>query len=568
MNEVLFEQLFAYRNDKAIVSYTSRGKISFAQFKHDLAFVARDLKEVIEKRGSTSVALFCEDTYEFSLLFFSALSCAQKVIIPANNKRFTQKNIDEETLLLGTWLNCPSFRVDIPENHSSNISPPKSFSTEIRLFTSGSSGEPQLVVKSLWQLLAEVKAHELSWPSQLTGTTTLATVSHQHIYGLLFKLLWPLSSGRPFVSKTYVDTAGLLNDSHKYAPSVWIASPAQLSRRISSWPWELGKSLVMIFSSGGPLKELDAQAIYDLCGVAPLEIYGSTETGGIAWRSQMSQKDWIPLEGVKIVKTSDGLLQVSSPWLPQEFICQDKVEIYEGGSFELQGRADRIVKLEEKRISLTQIECLLMRGEYINKAYTLVMERKRKTIAVVATLTESGFKILKNNGKAFLIRKLRESLSEDVDGVALPRSWRFVDEMPTNSQGKITRDLLMQLFDVMPAAMVPQIINCNFLDNSGKVEFSVNNDLPCLAGHFDGSPVVPGVVQLDWAMHFGRTLLKNNSTFSHMEVIKFKQLMIPGDRVELALEFNQEKNKLNFSFHNANDNGTEYSSGRLCFSHV
>lgn len=568
MDKVQFDQVFGYSNDKAIVSYSSCGEVSFAQFKRELAFVGRKLKESLNKAMVKRAAIFCEDTYEFSLLFFAAMSCCEVIVIPANNKRFTQQNICDQTLLLGSWGGDSAFSVNIPDKYTEELSVPNYFDAGIQLFTSGTSGEPQTIDKTLCQLLNEVKAHNLKWSSRVAGTTTLATVSHQHIYGLLFKLLWPLSSGRRFISKTYVDIVGLLQDAHKWGPAVWIASPAQLSRRISFWPWELGKSLVDIFSSGGPLLETDAMAIDKLCGIQPIEVYGSTETGGIAWRNQLRQKSWTPLEGVEVAKTSNGLLKVSSLWLPKEFICQDKVQINTDGTFELRGRADRIVKIEEKRISLTQIETLLIGSSYIVKANALVLERKRKIVAVVATLTESGKELLKKNGKPSLVRELRMILAKDLDGVAVPRSWRFIDDIPTNLQGKITRDLLMQLFDEIPAAMVPQIISSEILDNTGKINFTVNDGLPCLDGHFKGSPVVPGVVQLDWAMHFGRPLLKAGSTFSQMEVIKFKQLMMPGDAVTLSLEFSQEKNKLNYSFRNTQDGNIEYSSGRLCFSHV
>ncbi|WNZ56478.1 AMP-binding protein [Microbulbifer sp. MKSA007] len=496
------------------------------------------------------------------------MSCCEVVVIPANNKRFTQQKLGEQTLLLGSWEDSSAFSINIPDQYSEELFVPSYFDAGIQLFTSGTSGEPQIVDKTLYQLLNEVQAHNLKWSSRVVNTTTLATVSHQHIYGLLFKLLWPLASGRRFVSKTYVDVVGLLQDAQKWGPAVWVASPAQLSRRISSWPWELGKSLVDIFSSGGPLLEVDAKAIDQLCGIQPIEVYGSTETGGIAWRNQLRQKSWSPLKGVNIAKNSDGLLKVSSPWLPKEFICQDKVQISTDGMFELKGRADRIIKIEEKRISLTQVESLLVGSSYIVKANVLVLERKRKVVAAVATLTESGKELLQKKGKASLVRKLRETLAKDLDGVAVPRSWRFVDEIPTNLQGKITRDLLMQLFDEIPAAMVPQIISSEILDNTRQVNFTVNDDLPCLDGHFEGSPVVPGVVQLDWAMHFGRPLVKAGSTSTQMEVIKFKQLMMPGDAVTLSLEFSQEKNKLNYSFRNTQDGNIEYSSGRLCFSHV
>ena len=36
------------------------------------------------------------------------------------------------------------------------------------------------------------------WGERLAGTRVLASVSHQHIYGLLFRILLPLSLGLPF----------------------------------------------------------------------------------------------------------------------------------------------------------------------------------------------------------------------------------------------------------------------------------------------------------------------------------------------------------------------------------
>ncbi len=61
-------------------------------------------------------------------------------------------------------------------------------------FTSGSTGAPKEVEKNLSRLETEARELDALWGHATTHT--LATVSHQHIYGLLFRIMWPLLSGR------------------------------------------------------------------------------------------------------------------------------------------------------------------------------------------------------------------------------------------------------------------------------------------------------------------------------------------------------------------------------------
>src|SRR5512147_2959035 len=56
----------------------------------------------------------------------------------------------------------------------------------IDLFTSGSSGEPKRVEKSLAQLETEAAVLESCWGASLGDAAVVATVPHHHIYGILF----------------------------------------------------------------------------------------------------------------------------------------------------------------------------------------------------------------------------------------------------------------------------------------------------------------------------------------------------------------------------------------------
>lgn len=90
----------------------------------------------------------------------------------------------------------------------------------------------------------------------------------------------------------------------------------------------------------------------------------------------------------------------------------------------------------------------------------------------------------------------------------------------------------------------------------------IPEELAYFKGHFDEISVVPGVVQIQWAVHYARQYLGLNLVFSHMEVVKFKELLLPGQHVELSLRYLAQALKLEFCYRSES---CEYSSGRIYF---
>mgnify|MGYP002700669589 CR=1 FL=1 len=108
----------------------------------------------------------------------------------------------------------------------------------------------------------------------------------------------------------------------------------------------------------------------------------------------------------------------------------------------------------------------------------------------------------------------------------------------------------------------PDVITSNRNDESVVLTLFVPEALLYFDGHFDQASLLPGVVQIDWAVHFGRQLFDCTGEFSSLEVIKFKEVISPNQQVELTLQFKESKNKLLFSYQS--DNGV-CSSGRIVF---
>jgi hypothetical protein len=324
-----------------------------------------------------------------------------------------------------------------------------------------------------------------------------------------------------------------------------------------------------------------------LLGAAPVEVYGSSETGGVAWRQRARHGDtWQALPGVAF-RIDDGELSVQSPHLPDTQWWQTADRATPAGDgmdgFELQGRADRIVKIEEKRVSLSALEHRLKQSGDIAEARALMLVPPHAEApispgdapaaasrpAVVAALTEAGRAKLARAGKAALVAELRADLLATVDRVALPRRWRFVDALPVNAQGKSTEALLAALFQPTPDAVPAE--RSRYPD----VEWLVDEadhavatlllapDLTVFDGHFPGAPILPGVAQVDWAIVFARRRFTLPPVFRRLDALKFSQPTRPGMRIQIEWHWNAANATLRFEYRS--DAG-RHSSGRIVFA--
>lgn len=87
-------------------------------------------------------------------------------------------------------------------------------------------------------------------------------------------------------------------------------------------------------------------------------------------------------------------------------------------------------------------------------------------------------------------------------------------------------------------------------------------ELGYFAGHFPGMPLLPGVVQVDWATRLGRQHLQISGEFASLDNLKFQSVIFPGATITLALEWNPASGRLEFSY---SQDGRTLSSGRVHF---
>ena len=320
-------------------------------------------------------------------------------------------------------------------------------SAALVLYTSGSTGTPKHTHRRLVNVESELAALESAWGAELSDGRVFATVSHRHVYGFLFRALWPLLSRRPFASFDFEYPEQLLGPVSR--GNVLISSPAMLKRvghlPAGSAQWRA------VFSSGGFLPPDAAVHVPRVLGAAALEVYGSTETSGVAWRRTASERFRL-LPAVE-ARAPQQLLEVRSPFSGcDEWLAMgDRVSLHADGTLELLGRSDRVAKIEDKRVSLSEIERRLLEHAYVRDAVAVALENdRRQYVGVVVELTESGRAALLERGKRAVSLALRGALRGRIDAVALPRAYRYPATIPVDAQGKRQLAALGELFAHKP----------------------------------------------------------------------------------------------------------------------
>ena len=346
-------------------------------------------------------------------------------------------------------ISPPSFQETLPLILS-EINPAEA---KIIFFTSGSTGTPKTIEKTLHQLETEIVCLEKLWGNEMESCRFLSTVPHHHIYGLLFSLLWPVSAGRPLNLQTthfWEDIMGL------YSPGdILISGPSHLGRLSPLLVDPPPLEFLRIFSSGAPLSLESSQRAFKHLGALPTEILGSTETGGIAYRQQDCEDAcWTPFPNTQINTNEDGCLSLNSPFLPDtdDFQTQDRIRLNKDQTFTLLGRADRIVKIEGKRVSLDEIEQSLIALDEISQIRIIPLLRihdesfYKDELGAVAVLSPLGIKFLENRGKAQLGTHFHQHLKVTCEPMTIPRRWRFISEFPVSDTGKISLQVFQDIF--------------------------------------------------------------------------------------------------------------------------
>lgn len=416
------------------------------------------------------------------------------------------------------------------------------------VYTSGSTGASVACPKTAGQLLGEAAMLARTFDIG-PGARVLATVPSLHIYGLLFGTLMPLMGGGVIVRATPLHAETIAAAVRAYGADVLCGVPAHLRGLAELAPGALSP-VRRVFSSAAPLEAETAKRLAAMLGFGPTEILGSTETGGIAWRDGTVGAAWQPLPGVSVAADVDGAMLVRSPFAqPQPhdgaYRGADTVRLLADGRFELVGRADGILKIGGTRVSVAEIERRLRAAPGVTDAAVVTVDvggaRGHELWAAVAPATlDAG--------------ALRAELRRHVDAVAVPRRFRAVASLPREDSGKLTRERLLGLFGRGGAAALAE---------RHAQPFHIPADWKYFQGHFEGFPLVAGVVQMTEIVLPGIAArwphLRHPRRVTNL---KFRSPINPGDGISVELTL-LAPHKVGFALRRRDD---VMSSGALEFA--
>jgi len=420
----------------------------------DVALRALGLCELTSAGLRPCVCVASEDRVEVAAAVLAALSGTIEIVFPAA--------LSLEALLasfgvrpFSHWLGPAEWRSSVAGLAAERVDDalptprPRDFHMGDRdtpcifLQTGGTTGKPRLWQKTAGNLLDEVARHVHALQIQ-PDDHIVATVSPHHIYGLMFSVMLPLVSHATVerVSPFFPQEIALRIE--ETSATILVSTPAHLRALASSLTSR--HQLRLVLSSGAPLSAADAASFFARTGLWPLEIYGSTETGGIAVRRQDgAEACWAPLPGVSC-RVEGDVLRVRSPYVSPDagkdkdgfFTTADRAQKRPNGSFELLGRADGVVKVGGKRVALPDIESIIVALDRVQDAVVMALPsesgRGQEIVALVAS----------DRLASDITRELREKLPSP----SWPRRLRCVAAIPTTSVGKRDRVAILELLAV------------------------------------------------------------------------------------------------------------------------
>lgn len=427
----------AGRDPSAPVAWRGATVLRFAGFANDVAHLAHTIRTSGVVRG----AVFSADPYRFLVGLFGLLhGGAAAVVLPDDLPRTLAGLQDRFQLLLcDSPPPLPIVTQTIQQGHDGgpplgSIDPA---TAAVEFFTSGSTGDAKCIGKTLAMLDREVATLDALWGGEPSSGLAASTVPHRHVFGLAFHLLWPLASGRIFASHVDELWEDLL--ARDIAGGILVTSPAHLTRLGGIAPLPRQRRPLRVFTAGAPLSAAQARQNAAVLGVFPTEIFGSTETGALATRTQHTEGEpWRPLPGITVETDASGCMIVHSPYGPggAAFLSADRIELMPDGRFHFLGRSDRIAKIEGKRVSLIRVEQELCALPWIDAAAALVVGASPERLAAAVVLNNAGRSRLDERGAFRFGRELRRHLAQTLEYASLPKSWRFIDAMPADALGK------------------------------------------------------------------------------------------------------------------------------------
>ncbi len=408
--------------------------------------------------------------------------------------------------------------------------------------TSGSTGKSKTVVKTFESLAKEVALHRAYYHEKFgreacSRLTFLGTVQWDHMYGKLWMDLLPKAMGAK-ADRDVIRTPEELLAKMRSAERVVLVTTPSFLERLSAYAdqYVVPRRCVEVVTSGALLTRPTSDASSRVFGIHPRQIFGSTETGGVADRRFPDERFRV-FDPVKVSLT-DGKLEVRSPFsFRKRYVMGDGVDLApDARSFLLKGRLDRLVKINEERVNLAEMEEKVRALGFADCAIAKIAGKRGDFLGCVLVAKEG------ERGRPAAL-ELRKMMLPVFPKGTVPKRFRFAASLPRNAQGKV------------PAADIVAILERT------EVPLRFTGEEHFFQGHFPGMPILPGVAQLGLATENAKKTYGFTGALKMAKKLKFVHIIEPGHDIVLSLEKNGDE-EVKYEFR---EGDVICSSGTLVF---
>ncbi|MCP9468496.1 MAG: AMP-binding protein [Nitrospira sp.] len=297
-------------------------------------------------------------------------------------------------------------------------------------FTSGTTGKPVPNRKTWGALTAVARATGSRLGiKERDRVTVVATVPHQHMFGLEASVMLPIMhglamhAGRPLFP---ADIQNVLTE----APGRWMLVTTPLHLRACIAENVLAPPGGLVLSATAPLTRDLARRVERQFQSAVHEIFGFAEAGSIAERRTIAGDRWKPLDGVRVVQEETSCT-VRAPYLPDPVPVPDHLSVGSDGTFVVHGRKADHVNVAGHRVSIGDLNAKLLEIEGVHDGVFVLPDEETGLVTRLM-----AFVVAPGKSSEEILRRLRAR----VDPVFLPRPLVRVPRLPRNETGKLPRE--------------------------------------------------------------------------------------------------------------------------------
>lgn len=408
--------------------------------------------------------------------------------------------------------------------------------------TSGSTGNSKTIIKTFESLAKEVSFHREYYYGKFgkdacSDLVFLGTIQWDHMYGKLWMDMLPKSMGVR-ADRDVIRTPEELIAKMRAAGKVVLVTTPSFLERFAAYAdqYEVPRRCVEVVTSGALLTRSVSDQAERIFGISPRQIFGSTETGGVADR-RFPDESFHVFAPVKVA-LSDGKLEVRSPFsFRKTYVMGDGADIAsDSRSFLLKGRLDRLVKINEERVNLAEMEEKVRSLGFADCAIAKLSGRRGDFLGCVLVEREG------ERGK-FAALELRKMMLAIFPKGTVPKRFRFAAHLPRNAQGKVVASEIVALLE------------------RTEIPLKFTGDEHFFQGHFPGMPIMPGVEQLGLAVENAKKAFGFDGAIKMAKKLKFVHIIEPGHDIVLILEKKGER-EVKYEF---KEGESLCSSGTLVF---